>query len=347
MPSAHPNLRAGFFAAVFNNCIDCVQNVFSKKLLSTHYNYVNLQFYTSAAALVVQLPLLLHRPDWLRTESETSTGITTELMGYLLLNGAFFHMQSVAAYGVMGYAAAPEEKRPPAPLLSSSRPLKLTLTLLLSRQKADLARQPVGGEHPQACAAHMVRQSEPIRACRHLPFPAPLFAVPYRLCPRAARSSTRKLWCPCWQALHIVFWQPHLLDEWPGDTRCTRRCFRIQSRPDALSLPPTTAQTRGLVRRVNLPRAGLGMQCAIWVRVPRRASVELGGMPIGRQGYMTRKGMWAELWRVCVQPRPRPRRHRFACFGAIGPTNQRIQPCRVVACWYVVKGTSWTWWVVG
>ena len=44
----------GFLAAVFNNCIDCVQNVFSKKLLSTHYNYVNLQFYTSAAALVFQ-----------------------------------------------------------------------------------------------------------------------------------------------------------------------------------------------------------------------------------------------------------------------------------------------------
>ena len=37
-----------FLAAVLNNCIDCVQNVFSKKLLSTHYNYVNLQFYTSA-----------------------------------------------------------------------------------------------------------------------------------------------------------------------------------------------------------------------------------------------------------------------------------------------------------
>jgi|TARA_B110001469_G_C9551557_1_gene273671 solute carrier family 35 protein E2 len=33
----------GFLAAVFNNGIDCVQNVFSKKLLSTHYNYVNLQ----------------------------------------------------------------------------------------------------------------------------------------------------------------------------------------------------------------------------------------------------------------------------------------------------------------
>ena len=33
------------------------QNVFSKKLLSTHYNYVNLQFYTSAAALAFQLPV--------------------------------------------------------------------------------------------------------------------------------------------------------------------------------------------------------------------------------------------------------------------------------------------------
>ena len=40
----------GFFAAVANNCIDCIQNVFSKKLLSTHYNFVNLQFYTSSSA---------------------------------------------------------------------------------------------------------------------------------------------------------------------------------------------------------------------------------------------------------------------------------------------------------
>ena len=60
----------GFFAAVFNNCIDCVQNVFSKKLLSTHYNYVNLQFYTSVAALVVQLPYMVynHAGGWWRSE---------------------------------------------------------------------------------------------------------------------------------------------------------------------------------------------------------------------------------------------------------------------------------------
>ena len=54
-------------AQVLNNCIDCLQNVFSKKLLSTHYNYVNLQFYTSAAALTVQLPLMLynHLGTWM------------------------------------------------------------------------------------------------------------------------------------------------------------------------------------------------------------------------------------------------------------------------------------------
>jgi len=41
-PNINPN-QVGFLAAVFNNGIDCVQNVFSKKLLSSHYNYVNLQ----------------------------------------------------------------------------------------------------------------------------------------------------------------------------------------------------------------------------------------------------------------------------------------------------------------
>ena len=50
----------GFGAAVLTNCMDCVQNVFSKKLLSVKgYNYVNLQFYTSAAALTVQLPVMI------------------------------------------------------------------------------------------------------------------------------------------------------------------------------------------------------------------------------------------------------------------------------------------------
>ena len=90
----------GFFAAVFNNCIDCVQNVFSKKLLSTHYNYVSLQFYTSAAALVLQLPWILyfHGGAWWRQEHS----FNPQLAFCLLLNGITFHMQSVMAYAVMG-----------------------------------------------------------------------------------------------------------------------------------------------------------------------------------------------------------------------------------------------------
>ena len=90
----------GFFAAVFNNVIDCVQNVFSKKLLNSHYNYVNLQFYTSVAALIIQLPLMLynHLGSWIRQEHAFSW----ELAICLLANGLAFHLQSVMAYAVMG-----------------------------------------------------------------------------------------------------------------------------------------------------------------------------------------------------------------------------------------------------
>ncbi len=88
----------GFAAAVLNNCIDCVQNVFSKRLLSTHYNYVNLQFYTSAAALCIQTPFMVYN-HWSSWESQT---MTAQLAFALLLNGAVFHLQSVMAYAVMG-----------------------------------------------------------------------------------------------------------------------------------------------------------------------------------------------------------------------------------------------------
>lgn len=92
--------RIGFFAAVFNNCIDCVQNVFSKKLLSTHYNYINLQFYTSAAALLIQLPLMLYNHAGRLWRQELA--ISAELALYLMANGLAFHLQSVMAYAVMG-----------------------------------------------------------------------------------------------------------------------------------------------------------------------------------------------------------------------------------------------------
>jgi len=90
----------GFVSAVLNNCIDCVQNVFSKKLLSTHYNYVNLQFYTSAAALFIQLPILLYVHA--STLFSSGESLSRYLAFALLLNGICFHMQSVLAYAVMG-----------------------------------------------------------------------------------------------------------------------------------------------------------------------------------------------------------------------------------------------------
>ncbi len=90
----------GFAAAVANNCIDCIQNVFSKKLLSSHYNYVNLQFYTSAAALIIQLPTMLYTNLPLLLSGQSI--LSAELSAMLLLNGVCFHMQSVFAYAVMG-----------------------------------------------------------------------------------------------------------------------------------------------------------------------------------------------------------------------------------------------------
>ena len=73
--------------------------VFSRKLLSTHYNFINLQFYTSAAALVVQLPIMLCRPAFIygqRSEGTTSE-MSRELFVYLIINGAFFHLQVATA----------------------------------------------------------------------------------------------------------------------------------------------------------------------------------------------------------------------------------------------------------
>eukprot|EP00050_Salpingoeca_kvevrii_P008589 m.303795 g.303795 ORF g.303795 m.303795 type:complete len:320 (-) comp16209_c0_seq1:109-1068(-) len=90
----------GFGAAVANNVIDCVQNVFSKKLL-TSLTPVQLQFYTSAAAAVLQLPVLIYvlYPQLIGA----SERIDSNLIWWLLIDGVFYHMQSVTAYFTMSY----------------------------------------------------------------------------------------------------------------------------------------------------------------------------------------------------------------------------------------------------
>ena len=92
----------GFFAACMCNCIDCIQNVFSKKLLSGRYTSVELQFYTSAAALFVQFPLFLYRV-WSKEPNEEQGEFNSTLMYCLLIDGISYHLQSVFAYKVMSY----------------------------------------------------------------------------------------------------------------------------------------------------------------------------------------------------------------------------------------------------
>ena len=93
----------GFLAAASNNCIDCVQNVFSKKLLKT-LTPVELQFYTSIAAAVLQLPPMIYlvsRRLLSTVGSADGAGDGRNVVLYLLLDATSYHMQSVTAYYTM------------------------------------------------------------------------------------------------------------------------------------------------------------------------------------------------------------------------------------------------------
>lgn len=89
----------GFISALLNNVMDCFQNVFSKKLLSSEHPYSppELQFYTSAAAIAVQLPF------WFFMEWPSEVKLTEDrfLIFIFLLNGFMFYMQSLTAFGLM------------------------------------------------------------------------------------------------------------------------------------------------------------------------------------------------------------------------------------------------------
>eukprot|EP00944_MAST-04C_sp_MAST-4C-sp1_P012135 g12135.t1 len=107
----------GFAAAITNNCIDCVQNVFSKKLLrDPSMTPVHLQFYTSIAAATIQIPVMFwafsvgHHTSVSRHHSEipgTAMDIhsihkeSVWLWPLMLLCAVFYHLQSVTAYFTM------------------------------------------------------------------------------------------------------------------------------------------------------------------------------------------------------------------------------------------------------
>lgn len=96
----------GFSAALSTNIMDCLQNVFSKKLLSGDgykFSPPELQFYTSAAAVIMLIPAWLFVLDIpVIGKSGRSLVISQDVVLLLLFNGALFHLQSVTAYVLMG-----------------------------------------------------------------------------------------------------------------------------------------------------------------------------------------------------------------------------------------------------
>ncbi|XP_073089109.1 solute carrier family 35 member E2B isoform X1 [Manis javanica] len=95
----------GFSAALSTNIMDCLQNVFSKKLLSGdkyRFSAAELQFYTSAAAVVMLVPAWVFLDLPVIGRSGKSFRYSQDVILLLLVDGVLFHLQSVTAYALMG-----------------------------------------------------------------------------------------------------------------------------------------------------------------------------------------------------------------------------------------------------
>ncbi|XP_040119994.1 solute carrier family 35 member E2A isoform X10 [Oryx dammah] len=96
----------GFSAALSTNIMDCLQNVFSKKLLSGdkyRFSAAELQFYTSTAAVAMLVPAWIFFMDLpVIGRSGRSFRYSQDVVLLLLADGVLFHLQSVTAYALMG-----------------------------------------------------------------------------------------------------------------------------------------------------------------------------------------------------------------------------------------------------
>ncbi|KAG7472787.1 hypothetical protein MATL_G00112570 [Megalops atlanticus] len=96
----------GFSAALSTNIMDCLQNVFSKKLLSGDkykFSPPELQFYTSAAAIIMLIPAWIFMLDIpVVGKGGRSFSFSQDIIVLLLFDGVLFHLQSVTAYALMG-----------------------------------------------------------------------------------------------------------------------------------------------------------------------------------------------------------------------------------------------------
>lgn len=92
----------GFIAALATNLTECLQNVYSKILISGEkfrYTPAELQFFTSISSIVVQIPACFVMIDFEYAKQTLDITMFTAL----ILNGVFFHFQSISAYVLMGY----------------------------------------------------------------------------------------------------------------------------------------------------------------------------------------------------------------------------------------------------
>ena len=91
----------GFLAALTTNISECCQNVYSKMLISGEgfkLNPAELQFYTSVASLAVTIPTAVLLMDWSKVVHTDTT-----MFLCLVINGVFFHFQTISAYVLMDY----------------------------------------------------------------------------------------------------------------------------------------------------------------------------------------------------------------------------------------------------
>ncbi|XP_076087232.1 solute carrier family 35 member E2A-like [Mytilus galloprovincialis] len=92
----------GFIAALATNLTECLQNVYSKVLISGdkyRYTPAELQFYTSLSSIAVQIPACYFMIDM---GSASKTFDITMISAYII-NGICFHFQSISAYVLMSY----------------------------------------------------------------------------------------------------------------------------------------------------------------------------------------------------------------------------------------------------
>ncbi|XP_076451424.1 solute carrier family 35 member E2A-like [Babylonia areolata] len=92
----------GFIAALATNLTECLQNVYSKLLISGEkyrYTPAELQFYTSIASVGVQIPACFLMMNMEKVQGK----LDLTMLFFLFCNGIFFHFQSISAYVLMDY----------------------------------------------------------------------------------------------------------------------------------------------------------------------------------------------------------------------------------------------------